>query len=92
MAGGIMEFLRFLWKHVLSWHPAIKIVGLVLGIAFIVSLWYLGIGWWTQPVNVAPGYVKPPRMRPRLEFFGLIFGLVLLYYIAYVGDCYRKSR
>ena len=86
-----MAFLRFIWKDVLSVRPAIKIVGLIFAIALSVSVWYLGIVWWTQPVDVAPWYVQP-RMRPRLEFYGVLLGLVLLCYIIYAADRYRKSR
>ena len=85
-----MGFLRFIWKDVLSLHPAIKIVGLVV-IALVVRVWYVGVGWWTRPVNVAPWYVQP-RMRPRLEFYGVLVGLALLCYIIYAAERYRKSR
>ena len=58
-------------------RAGVKIVGLVFGIALIVGAWYLGAEWWTRPVNVAPWYVQP-RMRPRLEFFGVmgVIGLI----------------
>ena len=86
-----MGFLRFIWRDVQSLRPATKIAGLVIGVALIVGACYLGLEWWTRPVNVAPWYVQP-RMRPRVELFGVIFGLVLLTYLSYAADRYRKSR
>jgi hypothetical protein len=86
-----MGFLRFLWKDIRSRHWLVKIAGLVLGIALIASVWRLGVAWWMGPTNVAPWYV-PPRMRPRLEYVGVVGGAYLLSYLASFGDRYRKRR
>lgn len=86
-----MEFLRFIWKDIRSASLRVKIAVLVCGIAFLISVWRLGVAWWTRPMNVAPWYV-PPRMRPRLEFSGVLLGIVLLCYLAWVVGRYRKRR
>ena len=86
--GGL---IRFIWEDIQSLSLAMNIAGSVFGIALIVGAWCLGAEWWTRRVNVAPWYVQP-RMRPRLEYFGVILGLVFLCYIAYVIDRYRKSH
>jgi uncharacterized iron-regulated membrane protein len=87
-----MEFLRFIWKDMRSFRLTMKIVGLIFGIALIVSVWCLGVAWWTRPVNVAPWYV-PPRMRPRLEYYGVIVCVfIIIPYIASLICRYRKNR
>lgn len=86
-----MELVRFIWKDILSLSPAMKIAGLLFGIALTIGACYLGAEWWTTPVNVAPWYV-PPRMRPRLEFAGVLLGIVFLVYIAYAIARYSNSR
>jgi len=87
-----MNFLRFVWKEIRSLRLALQITGLVIGIAFLVSVWYLGVEWWMRPVNVAPWHARIRRMRPRLEFSGVIFGLFLAIYLACLIDRYRKGR
>lgn len=86
-----MKFLRFVCKEIRSLRLVVKIAGLVFGIAFIVSVWYLGVNWWTGPTNVAPWYV-PRRMRPRLEYFAVILGLILIPYLASLIGRYQKRR
>jgi hypothetical protein len=86
-----MEFLRLIWKDIRSLSLAVKIAGLGFGIALIVSVWYLGVDWWTRPVNVAPWYV-PPRLRPRLEFYGVILFIIVVCYLVSLVGRYRKSR
>lgn len=87
-----MGFLRFIWKEIRSLRLALKIALLVFGIAFIVSVWYLGMDWWTSPTNVAPWYARIRRMRPRLEYWGVILGVFLAVYLALLIDRYRKGR
>ena len=87
-----MGFLRFIWKEIRSLRLSVKIALVVFGIALLGSFWYLGIDWWTGRTNVAPWYARIRRMRPRLEFFGVVFGLILAVYLAYLLDRYRKAR
>jgi hypothetical protein len=86
-----MGFLRFIWKDIRSLRLAVKVASLIFGMVLIVAVSYLGADWWTRPVNVAPWYV-PPRMRPRVEFYGVISGLILVYCLARLIGRYRNSR
>ena len=87
-----MEFLRFTWKEIRSLRLPLKIALVVSGIALLGSFWYLGIDWWTGRTNVSPWYARIRRMRPRIEYFGVVFGLLLAVYLAGLIDRYRKRR
>lgn len=86
-----MSLLRFIWKDILSLSSAVKIAGLVFVVALIIGAWYMGAEWWKAPVI---GRYDTYNTRPstRLEFWGVILGIVFLVYVAYAIDRYRKSR
>lgn len=86
-----MWLLRSIWKDILwfnSLRPAVKIAGLILGIALIFGVWYLGTEWWYT--RVSSRYITRPH--PRLEEPIVVLGIILVVYIAYVIDRDRESR
>ena len=86
-----MRLLRSI-RNDISWlssfGPAVKVTGLILGVALIVGAWYLGLEWWMTPVNLR----YTTRSSPRLEVVGVILAIFLAVYIAYVMDRDRESR
>jgi hypothetical protein len=92
VAGDFIARLqRSIWKDI-QWFnslaSAVKIISLIVGIGFIVGAWYLGIEWWMSPITLR----YSTRPAARLEVLGVILGLILLVYVAYVLDRDRESR
>ena len=87
----LVGLLKSIWKDLLwlnSFGPAVKIAGLIFGIAVIVGAWYVGTDWWME--RVTGRYGTSPR--PRLEIMGVVLAIILMTYLAYVIDRDRKSR
>ena len=86
-------FLRSIWRDILwlnSFGPAVKVAGVVFGIALIVGACYLGTEWWTTPVTfVVKGMA---RESSPLEIAAVIAGIILVVYIAYIIDRDHQSR
>jgi uncharacterized membrane protein len=85
---GLLRSIRkdILWLN--SFPPAVKVIGLILGISLIVGACYLGLEWWMTRV-----YLRyATRSAARLEILGVVLVAVLATYIAYVMDRDRESR
>lgn len=89
-----MWLLRSVWKDIRrlnsGLHPALRIILLILGIALIVVAWYLGTEWWTTPVTFVVKSMA--RESPPIEIAGIILGIILVVYVAYVISRDRESR
>ena len=86
----MLRLLRSIWKDILwlySMGPFVRIVGLIFGIALIVGAWYAGAEWWMAPVHLR----YTTRRAARLEITGVVLGVILITYIAYVMDRDRNS-
>ena len=82
-----MGLLRSIWRDILwlnSFGPAVKVTGVILGVALIVGAWYVGTEWWTTPVNFVVNGMA--RKSPPLEIAVVIVGIILIVYITYVTD------
>jgi hypothetical protein len=90
-----MGLQRSIWKEIPwlnSFGPAVKIAGLIFGIALIVGAWYLGTEWWTTPVTfVVKGMARNPK-PPLLEIVAVIVAIICIVYITYVIDRDGISR
>jgi hypothetical protein len=87
----MLRLLRSIWKDILwlnSFGPFVRIIGLIFGIALIGGAWYAGAEWWMAPVNLS----HTTRWAARLEIIGVVIGVILITYIAYVTDRDRNSR
>lgn len=83
--------LKSIWKDVLwldSFGPHMRVIGLIMGIALIVGTWYVGAEWWMTRVNLR----YSTRPAARLEIMGVVLGVILLTYLAYIIDRDRKSH
>ena len=81
--GEDIRWLNSLW-------PALKITGLILGIALIFGAWYLGAKWWTTPrIFVTKGMAR--EVSPIVEL-GVWVAIILIVYIAHAVDRDRESR
>lgn len=88
-----MRLLRFIWQD-LRWlnslRPAVKIAGLILGIALIFAAWYPGAEWWTTPRIFVLN--KMAREAPPLETVGVFIDVIVIVYIVGLIDRDRRSR
>ena len=73
-----------------SLRPALKITGLIFGIALIVVAWYRGADWWTTPTTfVTKGMA---REVPPIVEVGVIVAIILIVYVAHAVARDRENR
>ena len=86
-----MRLLKSMWKDIVwlgSLHPALKIAGLLIAGALIFAAWHAGLEWWTTPRIVVNHGMA--REVSRLTDVGILFGIAIIVYIAYVWDRDRR--
>jgi len=86
------ECLRAVRKDMVrltSFHPAVKVAGLILVIGLLFVAWFLGREWWTLVVIFAPN--KIAREAPRYEIASVFLAAIVLTYLVDVIDRARKN-
>jgi membrane protein DedA with SNARE-associated domain len=85
-----MGLWRIIWRDIRALNSkftlAVKIAGLIFLIALAVFGWHLGADWWNEPLE----YKHQPH--PRWAHALLVLALVLIGYMLWVIERYRKSR
>ena len=88
-----MRLLRFIWQDLRwldSFGPALKVAGLVLGVALIVGAWYMGAEFWTRPRRFILNGMA--RDAPLVETIGVFVDIFVIVYIVGLIERDRRSR